>query len=275
MANFKQTNFSNWKKCPNYIEPYSSFEINSDLSEDITNIVKNSLEKSDQEDLSFELKPNGYTFVLSTSNQLRFRIHFFKKGEKGIIEFQRRFGCVIQFFHFYNKVKSIMMNDYPDIFNPLFNKISQPLFKPINVISTPTSIFSLEEKDNFFKLYKILTDISQDKHIDISINGLSNLASCIDAYKEIFPLSEIENFINILNDIFQTGDFSQKEYIARILFVLSDDIRFKNAAFKLKENGEVDICETLRICLTTLYPITYLNTVFEQRLQRIVSNFNN
>jgi hypothetical protein len=268
---------SNWKQCPIYIEPYSSISIKSDISEnDITNIVKDSLEKSKHEDLSFNFKPTGNKFRGTALNQLNFRINLFRKGKEVIIEFQRTSGCSIQFNCFYTEMKLIMIDNYPDIFNSVFNKISRPLFKPLNITSASTSIFSLEEKDNIYKLYKNLTNISQDKHINVSINGLSSLASCIDNYKEIFvPLSETENFVNILNDIFQNGDFSQKEYIARIFFVLTDYTRFKNSIRNLKESGEFDICETFRICLKTLYPITYLNTVLEQRLRRIVSKFSN
>ena len=278
MDSFKvQPKFSNWKECPIYIEPYSSFDVNSKLTEEnIIDIVKKSLEKSKHADLSFKLKPNGYTFVLCASNELRCRIHFFKKGDKGIIEFQKRYGCIIQFVNFYKEVKSIMMNDYPYIFNAMFNNISGFLYKPIDITSLQKSIFSLEEKDNFNDIYKNLINISQDEHIDIYTNGLSCLASCIDDYKGNFvPLSETENFVIFLNKHLNTRELSIMEYISRILFVLSLEIRFKKSVYNLKKSVEVDICETLKDCLTNIRHITYMNYVIVERLKCTISNFSN
>lgn len=313
------TIYSNWKKLPVYFEKNSSIVATQPTgcslsANDVVNMIVRSLEKSEEKDLSFTLKPNGNSIVLRAINQLSCRIHFYSENGNGIIEFQRRFGCVVQFCHFYTEVKSILMNDYPDIFSVAFNTVAKPLLKPFpfsflqeNVFkkvsfedakyeftppvastmkccspclipvppSTPTSVFSLEEKNNFDELYYNLTDLSQTKYIDISTHGLSGLASIIDDIKaNLVPVYETENFVKILNDLFQTGELSQMEYIARILFVLSDDIQVKQAVQRLKESGKVDICETLRICLKNIYPVTYMNAVLEQRLQLIVSNFS-
>lgn len=312
------TIYSIWEKLPVYFEKNSSIVATQPTgcslsTKDVVHMIVRSLTKSQEKDLSFMLKESGNSIRLSAINQLSCRIHFFSDNDKGIIEFQRRFGCVVQFCHFYTEVKSILMNDYPDIFSVAFNTVAKPLLKPFpfsflqeNVFkkvsfenakyeftppvastmkccspclvpvppSTPTSVFRFKEKNNFKELYYNLIDLSQTKYIDVSTQGLSGLASIIDDIKaKLVPVHETENFVKILNDLFQTGELSQMEYIARILFVLSDDIQVKQAVKRLKESGKVDICETLRICLKNIL-VTYMNAVLEKRLQLIVSNFS-
>lgn len=154
----------------------------------------------------------------------------------------------------------------------LRNIVAKPLLKP-DLFSSFQENF---ENKNNNESYYILIEFCKTKHTDVSYQGLSELAAIIDEHKAKFvPVHETENFVKILNDLlFQTGELSQMEYIARILLVLSDDIRVKQAVERLKESGKVDICETLCSCLKNIYPVTYMNAVLEQRIQLIVSNFS-
>jgi len=256
------TIYSTWKNLPVYFDKNSSIVATqptgcSLTAKDVVNMIVRSLEKSDEKDLSFELKPSGNSIVLRARDQLSVSIRFYSKNGNGIIEFQRRFGCAVQFSHFYIKVKSILMNDYPDIFSVAFNTVAKPLLKPVPFsflqedakfeftppvdstmkccspcaipvrlgetsqalyqkafpfdvpTSTPTSEFSFEKNNNFNELYYNLIDFSQTKYIDVSTKGLSDLASSIDAIKaKLVPVHETENFVKILNDLFQTGELS-------------------------------------------------------------------
>jgi hypothetical protein len=281
----KTTLFSNWKSLPVYFEKNSIIVVTcppcySDLlAEDIVNIVIDSLKKSEEKDLSFQLKSSGNSIVLRAINQLSCRIHFFSKKENGIIEFQKRFGCSIQFLHFYTKIKSIMMKDYPDFFSKTLNTITIPItipfFNPEPFSLSPTIGQILEENQKSNELYYHLTNLVQTKYIDISTQVLSELASIVDNIKaDLIPLCETKNFIKLLNDMFQTGGLSELEYITRILFVLSDYTSVKEAVIYLKESKKVDICETLRICLKNICPLTYMNGVLEKRLRLIILNFS-
>lgn len=141
----QKTIYSNWKLLPVYFEKNSSIVATQPTgfslsAKDVVNMIKRSLEKSQEKYLSFELKPSGNSIVLRARDQLSCCIHFYNENGNGIIEFQRRFGCGFQFCNFYNEVKSIMMNDYPDIFSVAFNTVAKPLFKPV-----PFSFF----KENF------------------------------------------------------------------------------------------------------------------------------
>jgi hypothetical protein len=286
MDNLKTHNnniFSSWKKRPSFVFNNTiiiATNSNNGLltAADVVTMIVRSLEKSVQEDLSFELKPSGKSIVLRARNQLIGCIHFYSENGTGIIQFQKLWGDVVQFHHFYIEVKSILMNDHPDIFSVDFNKVAPPLvnnslpfsFLPEKVVNK----VKLFEKNNLKTLYNSLIEFCKDKHTDVSTEGISGLTSAIEEFKAtIIPVGEIDNFVKILNYLFQTKELSHREYIARILFALSDDIQVKQAVQRLKESGKVDICETLSICLKNIYPITYMNAVLEKRLRLIVSKF--
>jgi hypothetical protein len=273
----KTTLFSNWKTLPVYFEKNSIIVVTcppccSDLlAEDIVNMVIYSLKKSEEKDISFQLKSSGNSIVLRAINQLNCHINFFSNKENGIIEFQKQFGCSIQFLHFYTKIKSIMMKDYPDIFSKTCNTITIPFFNPEPFSLSLTIEQILEENKKSNELYYHLTNLIQTKYIDISTQVLSELASTVEHIKaDLIPLYETKNFIKLLNDMLQTGELSELEYITRILFVLSDYTSVKEAVIYLKESKKVDICETLRNCLKNIYPLTYMNGVLEKRLRLII-----
>ena len=128
-SNTEQRCISDWKKFPEYFKNYNNIIVKQPdncstlFADDIVCIVIAILKKSKEEDLFFQLKKSKNSIYLRARDELSGCIYFYSDKNNGVIVFQRRFGCSVQFSNFYDEIKSIMINDYPDIFKTKFKSI--------------------------------------------------------------------------------------------------------------------------------------------------------
>ena len=209
-----------------------------------------------------------------TIGNIKFRL---SENDKGILVFQKLYGCSILFCDFCNLLISNIINKYSDIFStkfsmkhkiPFQNTILNEIYS--NEISS-NEIDSNENKQNIDYIYFNLKQNLNGPYNNIK-KSLSYLADILPI-KNIIPIDENIFFIEILNCIFLEfyEDLEIVEYISRIFFKLSSDNNIKQSVKQLKENGKADICGVFITYLKISKP-TSANDVVEKKLKYIISN---